>query len=115
MSSSMSTFSSSDFCQVSQYQSFQPEPALDHDDSVFWWDGYVSEFPSNFYTLISSEDFNQLLNDLDEFNNLEADVFNEADVFIKDAYMFIKDEYMFIKDTYMFIKDVDMFNHAMDP
>ena len=105
------------------------EPALDHDDSVFWWDGYVSEFPSNFYTLISSEDFNQLLNDLDEFNNLEADVFNEADVFIKeadvfikeadvfikDAYMFIKDEYMFIKDTYMFIKDVDMFNHAMDP
>ena len=109
--------------QLSQCQlSLPPEPALDHDDSVFWWDGYVSEFPSNFYTLISSEDFNQLLNDLDEFNNLEADVFNEADVFIKeadvfikDAYMFIKDEYMFIKDTYMFIKDVDMFNHAMDP
>ena len=53
--------------QLSQCQlSLPPEPALDHDDSVFWWDDYVNDFPSNFYTLISPEDFAELISDLED-------------------------------------------------
>ena len=63
MSSLMSTFSSQD----SQcHPDLPPEPSLDHDDTNFWWDDLVCEFPAQFYTLLSPTDYDELFSDHEE-------------------------------------------------
>ena len=61
MSSQMSTLSTPD--------SVTPVPtsSLDHDDPEYWWDSYVTEFPTNFYVFLSQADYDELFSDDEEF------------------------------------------------
>ena len=50
---------------MSDFVTSVPTSSLDHDDSDFWWDSYVTQFPSNFYSLISTEELDELLYDVE--------------------------------------------------
>ena len=61
----MSSLSSQDY----QHQSFLSDSDHDHSDDTdndiqqFWWDDLVTEFPANYYTLLTPEEYNELFND----------------------------------------------------
>ena len=61
MSSQMSTMSTPDLVTP------VPTSSLDHDDSEYWWDSYVTEFPTNFYVFLSQADYDELFSDDEEF------------------------------------------------
>ena len=62
---------------MSDFVTSVPTSSLDHDDSDFWWDSYVTQFPSNFYLLISTEELDELLYDVEHAYTMDEFTYTE--------------------------------------
>ena len=60
--------------------SFQPDPDHDNDDDIqFWWDEHVSEFPAQFYSLLSPTDYQELFFDDDDYDYATDEYASDTD------------------------------------
>ena len=72
--SSLSMLSMSDPVPVTAVPTRDP----DHNDvSDYWWDNYVTQFPSEYYSLLSPLDYNDLFGDEDE--EAEEMIYNDEE------------------------------------